>query len=526
MRSVAAALIVVAGGALVTGLAARRDAAADGSPGPVADSVQKRAATVRQAVGSSAGTAWARTASARTSLAHSPVGRSASQWSAGVKATGFTPRSRRAASQSSMVRSVVGRSRSSRSSSAAGSSTPYSSGHSGPGHSLPGDAGPSHAGTDARILRPAGARGFVPALEGLRGLAAVGVLTTHVAFVTRSSTGSTVKRLFGRLDLAVAVFFAKSGFLLWRSHAAHARRDEPGTARSTPEYLRSRLVRIMPAYAVLVAAAMLLLPQNHVNGPAKWLVNLTLTQIYTPGFLVAGLTHAWSLAVEMAYYLVFPLVWTAMKDLRGDAVRWRIPAIVAFGASGVVFPMIPWHALGLLPAGLNEQILPPAFAAWFAVGMVLAELATAPPGTLQRLCRDTVGRWGWWIAGGAALVATTVPSWFSEGFVHPGPIEFAARNGLAAAMAFLVLSPVVLAPEGTRFPFLESAPLQSLGRWSYGIFLWHLLVLHYAFPLTRTQLWDRRMGVIWPVTVVGSVAAGAASYTWIEEPARKMLERR
>lgn len=376
------------------------------------------------------------------------------------------------------------------------------------------------------MQRPVGARGFVPALEGLRGLAAVGVLTTHVAFVTRTSTGSTVKRLFGRLDLAVAVFFAKSGFLLWRSHAAHARADKPGTARSTPEYLRSRLVRIMPAYVILVAAAMLLLPQNHVNGPDKWLVNLTLTQIYTPGFLVAGLTHAWSLAVEMAYYLVFPLVWTAMKDLRGDSARWRIPVIAAFGASGVVFPMIPWHTLGLLPAGLNEQILPPAFAAWFAVGMILAEVATAPPGTLVRLCRDTLARRGWWIAGGAALVATTVPGWFSEGFVHPGPLEFASRNVLAATMAFLVLSPAVLAPEGTRFPILESVPLQLLGRWSYGIFLWHLLVLHYAFPLTRTQLWQRRMGVIWPVTVAGSIAAGAASYTWIEEPARKALEKR
>lgn len=441
MRSVAAALIVVAGSALATGIAARREA--------------KRAERVRMTAGVSAG----RSAEAQPSATAS-------------------------------------------------------------------DSSSSSEGVPGPVARPAGARGFVPALEGLRGLAAVGVLTTHVAFVTRTSTGSTVKRLFGRLDLAVAVFFAKSGFLLWRSHAAHARRDRPGTARSTPEYLRSRLVRIMPAYVVLVAAAMLVLPQNHVNGPAKWLVNLTLTQIYTPGFLVAGLTHAWSLAVEMAFYLVFPLVWTAMKDLRGDAAVWRIPVVAAFGASGVLFPLIPWHGLGLLPSGVNEQILPPAFAAWFAAGMLLAEIATAPPGTVVRMCRDRLARYGWWVAGGAALLATTVPAWFSEGFVHPGAGEFAVRNGLAAVMAFLVLSPVVLAPEGTRFRFLESAPMQSLGRWSYGIFLWHLLVLGAALPATRTALWDRRMGVLWPVTVAGSVAAGAASFRWIEEPARRALERR
>src|SRR5699024_5876565 len=94
-----------------------------------------------------------------------------------------------------------------------------------------------------------------------------------------------------------------------------------------------------------------------------------------------GLTHAWSLAVEMAFYLALPVLWTAMKGLHGDAARWRIPVIAAFGMSGVLFPMIPWQSAGLLPAGVNEQILPPAFAAWFAVGMIRpAGGPPSPPG--------------------------------------------------------------------------------------------------------------------------------------------------
>lgn len=371
--------------------------------------------------------------------------------------------------------------------------------------------------------RLAGSRGHIPALEGLRGLAAIGIITTHVAFVTRMSFGTPVRRLFGRLDMLVAVFFAKTGFLLWRAHADHARRDRPGTAREVLPYLRARLVRIMPAYSVLVAVAMVVLPQNRVNGPVVWLRNLTLTQIYQRKFLVSGITHAWSLAVEMAYYLALPALWTGMKNLRGAASRWRLPAVGAFGLSGLLFPLVPWHRLRLLPKGVNDQILPPAFSAWFASGMLLAELATARPGLLARLSRGPLARWGWWAAGGAALLATTVPRWFSEGFRHPSGREYAARNGLTAAMAFLFLGPVVLAPEGTRFPVLESRPLQAIGRWSYGIFLWHLIVLHFAFPLTRTPLWTRRMGVIWPVTVAGSIAAGAASYRFIEEPARKAL---
>ena len=474
MRSVAAALIVIAGGAVVAGISARREAVAAGEVEPPAVAIRSAVSSARSSVRRRV-RGFAYVAPGGGGQGAGPASHDGTVSGRLVGGTGFDPRAAKAG------------------------------------------LAPS---------RPVGAKGFVPALEGLRGLAAVGVLTTHVAFVTRSSSGSPIKRIFGRLDLAVAVFFAKSGFLLWRSHADHARRDEPGTARPTKEYLRSRVVRIMPAYAVLVAAAMLLLKQNHVNGPVSWIANLTLTQIYTSNFLVAGLTHAWSLAVEMAFYLALPVLWTAMKDLRGNAARWRIPAIAAFGASGLIFPMIPWNSIGLLPADINAQILPPSFTAWFAAGMLLAEVATAPPGTLVRMCRETLSRWGWWSVGGAALVATTVPGWFSEGFVHPGSIEFAARTGLAGAMAFFVLAPVVLAPEGARFPILESEPLQKVGRWSYGIFLWHQLVLLAAFPLTRTALWDRRMGVIWPVTVAGSLAAAMASYNLLEEPARKALERR
>ena len=66
-----------------------------------------------------------------------------------------------------------------------------------------------------------GTRRFLPAVEGMRACAAIGVVITHVAFDTGHSSGID-GRLFGRFDLAVAVFFALSGFLLWRSHAAAA----------------------------------------------------------------------------------------------------------------------------------------------------------------------------------------------------------------------------------------------------------------------------------------------------------------
>ncbi|MBB1009488.1 acyltransferase, partial [Dietzia sp. SLG510A3-3B2-2] len=91
---------------------------------------------------------------------------------------------------------------------------------------------------DHRVGTLPSATGFVPALEGLRAVAAFAVLTTHVAFQTGASTGSFLNRVWGRFDLSVAVFFALSGFLLWRAHALHARRGGTGTARPARDYLR------------------------------------------------------------------------------------------------------------------------------------------------------------------------------------------------------------------------------------------------------------------------------------------------
>ncbi len=378
---------------------------------------------------------------------------------------------------------------------------------------------------DHRVGTLPSATGFAPALEGLRAVAAFAVLTTHVAFQTGSSTGSFVHRVWGRFDLSVAVFFALSGFLLWRAHALHARLGEPGTARPAREYLRSRLVRIMPAYLVVAGAVFLLIPQNARASVATWTSNLTLTQVFVPDSLVEGLTHAWSLSVEMSFYLVLPLLWWALVRLRGGRARWRIPAIAAVGVASLGWALVPWYELGL-PERVNDQILPPAFASWFAAGMILAELAAAPPGRVAALARHARARWAWWAVAAAAFVATTVPEWFTEGFVHPSGPEFAARTGLGAVVAFCLLAPVALSPDRERFAVLGSAVMTTVGRWSYGVFLWHVLVLHFAFQIAAVPMFSGRMLTIWLVTAVISTVVAAVGYALVEVPSQRWLAPR
>ena len=179
-----------------------------------------------------------------------------------------------------------------------------------------------------------GTRSFLPAVEGMRACAAMGVVLTHVAFQTANSSG-WYGRLFTRFDLAVAVFFALSGFLLWRGHAAAARglRHRPPTGH----YLRSRIVRIMPGYLVAVVVILALLPDAHAD-LTVWLANLTLTQVYVPLTLTAGLTQMWSLAVEVSFYLVLPLLALLARRLPVD---WRVPAIAALAVASFAWPALP-----------------------------------------------------------------------------------------------------------------------------------------------------------------------------------------
>jgi peptidoglycan/LPS O-acetylase OafA/YrhL len=188
-----------------------------------------------------------------------------------------------------------------------------------------------------------GTRSFLPAVEGMRACAAIGVVVTHVAFETGHSAGVD-GRLFGRFDLAVAVFFALSGFLLWRSQAAAARGLAPRPA--TGHYLRSRVVRIMPAYVVAVVVILTLLPDGNHASPTVWLANLTLTQVYVPLTLTAGLTQMWSLSVEVSFYLALPIL--AMAAIRLP-VRGRVPAIASLAVASFLWGWIPFGA----PPGLN-----------------------------------------------------------------------------------------------------------------------------------------------------------------------------
>lgn len=360
---------------------------------------------------------------------------------------------------------------------------------------------------------------YIGSLDGLRAVAALGVMTTHVAFHTDSVSGDFWFRIWGRFDLWVAVFFALSGFLLWRNHASIARQPDGASHRTNVwAYVRSRIIRIMPAYVVMAVCALLFLADNRGASLMTWCANLTLSQVFVAGSLTAGITHAWSLSVEMVFYLTLPIMWMAMRRLRGSLSRWRIPVLVTWSVLSLGWAFLPLP----LADGLNSHTLPPAFTSWFAAGMICAELWAKPP----RWAHACASQWllCWSLACGV-LVVSSLPVVGPEGFVHPSDEQFAIRTLCGAIIAFLFLAPLVLRDPQNRFVLLDNPVMNALGCWSYSIFLWHLIVLSVVFDMVFVQPFAGNMFIIWVATVLLTLPISAASYVFIEQPPRRWLKQ-
>jgi peptidoglycan/LPS O-acetylase OafA/YrhL len=358
-----------------------------------------------------------------------------------------------------------------------------------------------------------GVRSFLPAVEGMRACAAMGVVITHVAFQTGHSSGVT-GRLFGRFDLAVAVFFALSGFLLWRGHAAAAR--DLGSRPRTGHYLRSRVVRIMPAYLVAVVVILSLLPDSDHASPTVWLANLTLTQIYVPLTLTGGLTQMWSLSVEVSFYLALPILALLARRIPVGA---RVPVIAALGALSWAWGWVPLAHAG---SGINPLNWPPAFFSWFAAGMLLAEWAYSGIGLPHRLARRRVLMAV--VAVLAYLVAAS-PLAGPEGLIPGTATQFAVKAAMGSVVAFALVAPLVLDRLDTPHRVLGTTGMVTLGRWSYGLFIWHLAALAMVFPVIGTFPFTGRMPMVLVLTLIFGFAIAAVSYALVESPCREALRR-
>ncbi|KXO94202.1 acyltransferase [Tsukamurella pulmonis] len=315
----------------------------------------------------------------------------------------------------------------------------------------------------------------VAPLTGLRALAAAAVCLTHAAFSTGHYTDDFVGHLWARFEIGVPIFFALSGFLLFRPWV-RLLQDGTGHQPDLRRYAWHRFRRVVPAYWVVVVFVYALGLVRHEPNPSGsgidgLLRNLTFTQIYGFGHLRVGLTQAWSLAVEMAFYLALPLIGWVLTALV-CRYRWR-PARLLAGLA-VVGAISPVWIMIAPDIERTARMWPPAYLWWFVGGMALT-VAVA-------LAR----RWPRWATAAslalavAAFLVSALPAIGGPPTMVPASqVEALVKSGLYLVIAVALIAPIGFAPASRSLyhRVLGSRPMVWLGGISYEYFLVHLIVM-------------------------------------------------
>lgn len=371
-------------------------------------------------------------------------------------------------------------------------------------------------------LRPWGEPGptALPALDGLRAVAVLAVLLTHVGFQSGTTLGGgTGGHVLARLDIGVTLFFLLSGFLLYRPYVTghFARRPTPRLG----VYLRNRGLRILPAYWVLVLVAVPLISpqQRSVEEVVRQLLLLQTLETY---HLLQGLTHTWSLVVEAGFYLLLPLLAALSRPRRPRTPDAQLRVELAVLA-GMVAVALTWqtavHGFGLGDERVSTLWLP-GFLDWFALGMGLAVLRTwsdARGGTALDELGGAAGTC--WLLGGLLFWLSTTPLAGPLGLAEPTTWENLAKHVLYGLSAAFLLLPAVAGGDSPVRRVLSSRPARHLGRLSYGVFLWHLVALWLVFELPFVEPFDGHFWLVLALTLPLSLLLAEVSLRAVEEPA-------
>jgi len=354
--------------------------------------------------------------------------------------------------------------------------------------------------------RDAAPLAYQPALDGLRGLAVLGVLLFHADF-------SWAKGGY----LGVSTFFTLSGYLI--TTLLLAEHDRTGTV-SLRGFWERRFRRLMPASLVTLAGIVLLFgpfvatPDQLAELPGDVIAALAYVanwhfiladQSYADLFTAPSpVQHFWSLAIEEQFYLVFPLLALGLLRVARGALRVVFGVLAALAAGSVLLMVLQYD-----PGTDTARVYYSTFtrAAELLAGSLLAVVLASRHRRLVDAVPDRV------VTGAGVVVLALTAYWWAT---VPQTSSWLYQGGLAIyALGTTVLLAVILRP-GPVTRALGREWLRRLGRISYGVYLIHWPVFLWLTP-ERTDLPAAPLFVLRMVVTIG---LALASFRWVEQPVR------
>ena len=338
-------------------------------------------------------------------------------------------------------------------------------------------------------------------INGLRGISLALVVAYHLQ--VRGAAGGFI---------GVDVFFVISGFLMTRIVC----RDLAADRFSYWRFAAARAARIWPAMAVLIVVLFTLgsfwlppLDMRTLAAQGAWALPM-LSNLYfrehsgynTQTADDLWLLHTWSLSIEWQFYVLYPLLlmathalwrrWAAVHSTAGPTLTLSLMVSIA-------------AALSLLGQWLLQSV--DADASFFLLFARAWELLAGGLVWLAARASLAVDR-RWRVAAGYAGLGLVLVSALAIALLRLRPVGLSAYLLLPVAGVALILW-----ADDQDNRVLGHAWLQSLGRWSYSVYLWHWPII-VAVRLTTWSVEFPRLTML--AATAASILAGWLSYRYVE----------
>jgi peptidoglycan/LPS O-acetylase OafA/YrhL len=387
----------------------------------------------------------------------------------------------------------------------------------------------------------------LPVLDGIRGVCAIGVVFTHVAFatfVTSTIIGPQHHSIWAVLaagQLSIGPFFILSGLLLYRPFVRSTLAGKPWPDLKV--FFLRRAARILPAFWLVVTADLLLLNLTAIHGVWDVLRPLTLMHIYSWHYY-AGMDVLWTVPTEVQFYLALPVLAIIMHLLArnvADPAKKAKRMLIPLGV--MVAVELGWTAYvhGHYKTFVPQYFYPMSITALFAIGMALAiwsVLSEVAPDRKPGILRLASAHPNWfWIAAIGFYALNCAQPWGIPGAANWQNAPAAlVRDVCLQGFSGLIMVPLVVPGASSRFMnvTLGNRPIRYIGRISYGIYLWHFTIMYLRFKsgsvfgkiipvnvlLGKYSFWS-----VLPVVLLGAIAVASISFFVLERPLIKRTER-
>jgi len=337
----------------------------------------------------------------------------------------------------------------------------------------------------------------LPALDGLRAVSVMVVIFYHAGLPLPARLG-------------VSMFFVISGFLItWLLLKEF---EVSGTIDLRGFYIR-RTLRIFPAYYLFLAVS---LTVDQLTGDLRSMDAILPALTYLMNYYNAvndhpsiSIAHAWSLAIEEQFYLLWPF----LLLLIGPGRR----RVIAICLAVFISVVICWRSFVYLETHLGAAWIYNAFdtrADNLAIGCLLAVLATN--GGIDKLVQRISS-----IAIAPLVTLLALVAWTE--FAGLG-LRYTIGLTLEPLLLALIMLQLIVMSAKAPWSAIEYAPLRYIGKISYGMYLYHVLGFAIAGKILGWISFEgetARMIAGTAVTILGA----AISYSLVERPLLRLKDR-